>query len=416
MELGALLNKVKQQLRPDFSILKDIQEFLDKLNTKLATNSMDATAVAGGSVAKGTFLKNDYDVDIFVRFAKPYAPKNIANLLGKVLPRSAERVHGSRDYFHLKHKKLTFELVPVLAVSTPEEARNVTDMSPLHVAWVQQKTKKKPSLKDDIRLAKQFCKAAKVYGAESYIQGFSGHILDILVIHYGSFLHLLKAAVKWKPKVVIDTEKHLKRPLQQLDPAKTFGPLIVVDPLQKDRNAAAALHQEKFDRFVEAAKAFLEHPDETFFVVWPLDKKSIQNIHRLKYPDEECFMLELHPTKGTPDVAGSKIKKALTFIEVRLRSYGFAVLETDWEYGQPSYAYFVLKQETLSETVELKGPPVNQKDHAAKFKKKHRTTYTKNGFWYATEKRPYRKAKDAFKDLLKDTYVKERIKTVKLLR
>jgi len=135
------------------------------------------------------------------------------------------------------------------------EVVNITDISPLHSKWVNKFGK---GLKDEIRLAKQFCKANKLYGAESHITGFSGYVLEILTIHYKGFKNLIKAITKWKPKVIIDTEKYHKKPLFDLDKSKTHSPIIIIDPVQKSRNASAAVDIEKFNKLIQYSKEFLK--------------------------------------------------------------------------------------------------------------------------------------------------------------
>ena len=58
------------------------------------------------------------------------------------------------------------------------------------------KKKIKGKILDEIRLAKAFCHANGCYGAESYIKGFSGYALELLVYHYGSFQKFVKAITK----------------------------------------------------------------------------------------------------------------------------------------------------------------------------------------------------------------------------
>jgi len=79
---------------------------------------------------------------------------------------------------------ILFEFIPVVTIHKASDAQNITDISPLHVAWVNKHIGK---LRNDIRLAKLFCKAQGLYGAESHIRGFSGYLLELLVIAYGGF-------------------------------------------------------------------------------------------------------------------------------------------------------------------------------------------------------------------------------------
>ena len=179
---------------------------LDRLNSALKRKRIKAKAICGGSFAKGTWLPCHTDIDCFVLF--DYRPcKDRSAELGDLLePAIAHafthyvRIHGSRDYFQANYDDYVFEFVPVLKIKKPSRARNITDVSPLHVDWIKKKTKK-TMLKTHIRLAKLFFKATGVYGAESYIRGFSGHVTEILVIQYGSFAKLARASQKWVPKV-----------------------------------------------------------------------------------------------------------------------------------------------------------------------------------------------------------------------
>ncbi len=156
--------------------------FLKKLNANLT----DATAILGGSGAKGTWLSGNHDLDIFVLFPlRKYASRSgeLSDIIGPVLQKlfpqqQLKRVHGSRDYFQLMYEGFNIEVVPILKIARAEQAVNITDVSPLHTKWVSAKS---AAIKDEILLAKQFCKAQSLYGAESYITGFSGYVLEILV-------------------------------------------------------------------------------------------------------------------------------------------------------------------------------------------------------------------------------------------
>ncbi len=243
-----LLKQVIGELRPKKDVVNKCIIVLDSINSEIKKKKIKAMAVLGGSIAKGTFLKDDYDCDIFVKFNLSYKKKDISNLLEKILktfPR-VNRIHGSRDYFNFKSNGINFEIVPVLNIKKAEQEINITDCSPLHVKWVKDNLDKNPKLSDEIRLTKAFCKACNVYGAESYLRGFSGHVLDILTIYYNGFIPLLENAVKWKEKEVIDFNNYHKgSALERLNKSK-LSSLIVIDPIQPERNAAAVLSKENF--------------------------------------------------------------------------------------------------------------------------------------------------------------------------
>ncbi|MBI5390123.1 nucleotidyltransferase domain-containing protein [Candidatus Woesearchaeota archaeon] len=382
------------------------------INASLQQHHLKAKAMVGGSAAKGTFLKGDFDVDIFVMFDYPayvHQQEKLSDLLEPALSFSKNllRVHGSRDYFQI-NDGLHFEVIPVLQISTAREVKNVTDASPLHVGWILHHLKKNPQLKDEILLTKLFCKAQGLYGAESYIRGFSGHVIDLLVIHYGSFSAFMKAAASWKPKVVIDPKKRPpKNILAALNHSKTEGPLILVDPIQPERNAAASLSTEKFDLLTTKAKAYMQKPSVSFFERKPLTlafaKQQCRN-------DVGCF-ITIKPLEGKEDVVGAKLLKIVQFLEHKLAQHNFTLLFSRWEWkpeDATAVVAFVLKKETLSPLVIHEGPPIKATQHAQEFQRKYMHTFQQNGRVYARLPRPYPEPLRLIKELLKDPYVTER--------
>ncbi|NTV23844.1 MAG: hypothetical protein HGA85_05745 [Nanoarchaeota archaeon] len=401
------LSNIKASLRPDKEIIADIDLFVADINARLKKNKIKASCVPGGSVAKGTFLKDDFDVDLFVKFDYSYMDKDLSGLLEKVLDRLPyERVHGSRDYFQI-HSKLNYEIVPVLDVTDPKKAVNVTDMSPLHVAWVRKNLKK--GQEDDIRLAKKFCKAAKVYGAESYIKGFSGHVIDILIIRYGSFEGLIEAAASWAIPVYIDVEKHYKnRPdaVFNMNKSKVQGPILVVDPILCSRNASCAVSREQLDTFKNAAKRYLKAPNEDFFTE-----------KRVAIADQEPGTLIVYAAaeQGKRDVVGSRFLKAYEFLVEKMAELGF-VFKSGWEFNKKDAAvyWFTMKKDMLPEKKVISGPPIAIKDHAKAFKQIYKQAYVKEGRLYAEVKTEIRRADDNLKMLLGSAYINEKLKSHKL--
>ncbi|MBR9690524.1 CCA tRNA nucleotidyltransferase [Candidatus Woesearchaeota archaeon] len=403
------LEEVKKELRPKDTTLVKVDNFISKINKVIQNKDIKAKCVKGGSTAKGTFLKGDFDVDLFVVFEEKYRKKDISKILGGILKQfKPKKVHGSRDYYQLKKGRLNYEIVPVLDADDILDVQNITDMSPLHVGWVNSKLNDK--LRDEIRLAKKFCKAQKVYGAESYINGFSGHVLDILVIYYKGFLPLLKAASRWKPKVIIDVEKKLSDPLKQIDPSKTKGPMIVVDPVQKDRNAAAALSDEKFEKFKESAKEFLKQPSKAFFIERQFKLKEIKNIKK----DNVFLQLKIKAFDGKTDIVGAKLLKIYLHLKKQLELNNFTVVRSDWKWNKKkdAKAYFLVKEEILGETFVKTGPPLKEALDCIAFKKKNNDVFEKNQRLYANAKRRYSKPKDLIKYLIRSEYIKNKARKI----
>ena len=139
MNYKNILNKIKPNKQEEKQVSDRINSFIKKLNKNLK----NAKAVLGGSGAKNTWLKDAHDADIFVLFN--HEKQNISNILEKVLKKTFkkfDRLHGSRDYFQIKEKDFTFEIVPIVKISKAEQALNITDISPLHAKWVNKNGKK----------------------------------------------------------------------------------------------------------------------------------------------------------------------------------------------------------------------------------------------------------------------------------
>lgn len=409
--LDKVLYGIKPSRKEEQEALKAAREFTAKLKPRFK----DADAFLGGSIAKGTWLKGRYDVDIFVRFDfKKFhnKDKHLSDILEKELKKlklKYERIHGSRDYFSVKQGKFKFEVVPILKVNSAEKAKNITDISPLHVLWVKKKLGSK--LADEVRLLKAFLHAQRIYGAESYIRGFSGYACEILIVYSGSFLSLLKNSSHWSKKEIIDVEKHYKNknPLKELNRAKTESPLILIDPVQRSRNVAAALSNEAFDKLVSASRNFLKKPSSKLF---KKEKITIEKL-RKKAKRRKLVAIKVLPLKGKEDVIAAKMLKAFEFAERSLRS-SFRVYESGWSFEEKLF-WFYLDKRKLPEYEERIGPPLKERDDVLRFKKKHKSVFIKNNRIFAKEKRASRTPEEFLKKISSDIYIKSRISSWRLL-
>lgn len=415
--ISSIVKEQKEKTKPDEKTAEQVNQFVDLLNKELKKRKIDANASVGGSVAKGTFIKDSFDADIFIKFSTKYRGKNISDILGSLLKEiklAANRVHGSRDYFQIK-REFTYELVPVLNVNDYREAENVADMSPLHVHYFIKKSKRIKHLRDEVRISKLFMKSSRVYGAESYIKGFSGHVVDLLLIKYKTFIYLLSAAAKWKNEEIIDLEKYHIDPKMSLNNSKISGPLIIVDPIQKNRNAAAAVSRECFERFKERCREFLKNPSGNFFRMPDFSEIIDEKIAHTK--KAEIFILNIVPFEGKRDVVGSKILKIKEHIEAESKKCEFTILWSDWEMNEKnSRICIAFEDKTLSEKKVLQGPPENMKEALNKFSKAHKKTFIKDKIIFAEEKREFVRPLPFLKHEIKSRYVKEKCKSVQIVK
>lgn len=363
---------------------KEIDEFVGILRSQIKKDKIRADVFLGGSFAKGTLAKSEnYDADIFVRFDLRY--ENLSDVLEKVLKKIAageklklERLHGSRDYFRIwKSEELTLEIIPVLKISKVKKAKNVTDLSYFHVNYVRRHLKGK--MKNEMAIAKKFCQIQKVYGAESYINGFSGYGLECLIIQYKTFEKLIRSLIKVEDeKLILDPAKHYKKKNEifvELNESKLQSPVILIDPTWKERNVLASLNRETFRRFQESAKKFLNSPSEKFFQIEEVDEEKMKNLAKKNKAEFLHVVLETDRQEG--DIAGTKMRKFGDFLTSEIGKY-FEIEKKEFSYDRGKTAELKLVLKSKKE-IERKGPPVEMKKESEKFKKRNKNTFVKNG-------------------------------------
>jgi tRNA nucleotidyltransferase (CCA-adding enzyme) len=396
---------------------KKVLEIIKQYNVLFESEIKNSDVFIGGSLAKGTWLKELKDVDLYVRFDyEKYKDKTteLSNFVEKVLIDAKikyERLHGSRDYFQIKEHDFIVEIIPILRIDDASKALNITDISPLHVMWV----KKHSKYVNDIRLAKMFAKANNFYGAESYIKGFSGYSLEILIIYSEGFLNLLREIITWEPVKVIDITKTHKDVFKELNSSKINNPIILIDPVDKQRNVCAGLSYERFELFQESAKAFLENPSEDFFVEKDFNILKINMLSEKS--DNYLIKIRIELEENKEDINGCKILKIKEHLQKQLKIHDFYLVYSDFYYDKKrkGFVWFEIKKEKMGEVIEKQGPPLAKISNVKKFKKKHPNNYIKDKRVYSTINREYLEPVSLVKDVINSKYVLDKVKFIEIL-
>ena len=385
-DYNSVLKEALKKITPSEEEFKKINcaidDFKEKVGKRIKDLKVGAEIFVGGSFAKKTIIKKDkYDVDIFIRFDKRH--KDLSELTKKLLSDfKKEEIRGSRNYFAINQGDFFIEVVPVSKVSNPRNAENVTDLSYSHVNYIRKKLKGK--ILDEVKLAKAFCYANGCYGAESYIKGFSGYSIELLVYNYKGFIKFIKAFEKIREKEVIDIERHFKNKndvFMDLNEAKLHSPIILIDPTYKKRNALAALSYETFWKFKKVCSEFLKKPSIKFFEGKEINLEKICNAAERK--EFEFALLEIKTDRQSGDIAGTKLLKFHNFFTSEIDKF-FHVKSRGFEYknGKKARFFFVVKSK---KELTRKGPQLNKKENVARFRKKHKNTFIKSGRVYARE-------------------------------
>ena len=390
--INGILIKVLEKIIPKEAELKEynflIKQFSAKLEKGLKELKINAEIFIGGSFAKKTLIqKNGYDADLFLRFNEKYSGEAFSSIMEKIMEGVKNKllIHGSRDYYRVELKPGFFiEIIPVKKISRPEKAENTTDLSYFHVRYINNKIKTKKIL-DEIRLAKAFCYANKCYGAESYIQGFSGYALELLVYHYGGFMKFIKEIIKIKDRTVIDIEKKYKtknQVLTDMNGSKLNSPIILIDPTYKQRNALAALSKETFERFQKACRKFIANPSVELFETQKTDLEKIRKEAKAK--KLEFILLEIKTNKQEGDIAGSKLLKFYRHLSAETEKF-FEVKHLGFNYNGKKTARCYFAAKTKKEIL-ISGPNMKDRKNVRAFEKIHKNYFTRKGRIYSKEK------------------------------
>lgn len=306
-----VLKKVLRRVTPDRKELKKLEKVSAEIIRNLELNAkklkIKVQVLLGGSASRGTSMNGNYDLDFFMRFESEKDIEKYYKRIVKPNFKDLKLIHGTRDYYKFKYKSFDIEIIPSVKYESPKKAKNSADISYFHINYLKNYYARNPKLKKEVLLLKQFLKANEVYGSESARGGFSGYVTELLIIHYKSFEKLLTAMESAKPKVIIDIEKHYKEPkkvLQKMKKSKIRGPLIIVDPLLPERNAAASVSYSAFSEFLFRVKYFLKEPMLKLFKIRGLkiglvtERSNRRGTKLIKYKIKDGLNSDFNVTKA----------------------------------------------------------------------------------------------------------------------
>lgn len=258
--MNAVEQEVLARIVPTPEVRASIKERADRLKAKVesyvAEHGIDAEAFFAGSYSKNTYL-SDPDIDLFLMFPPEVSVEDMHRIglkTGENVLEDGIRKYSEHPYTHGTFEGLDVDLVPCFHVDSTAHMKSSVDRTPFHTRFI------KSHLDDDgcnqVRLLKRFMKGIGAYGAERDSRGFSGYLCEILVVRFGSFDGVLQAATRWRAGTVIEVDGR----------GPDFdAPLVVYDPVDNSRNAAAAVHVDTLALFVTAAREYLKEPRIEFF-------------------------------------------------------------------------------------------------------------------------------------------------------
>lgn len=336
-----------------------------------ATGELAALKIAGrttvqGSVAKGTWLAGATDIDMFLLLdpALPLAElERVALTIGPRLLSAPQKKYAQHPYMTGKFQGHTVDLVPAYAVPSATAKMSAVDRTPFHTAWVRDHLA--PPKRGDVRLLKQWMKGVGIYGAQTANAGFSGYLVEILVVRFGPLRVVLDyLAAGAKPRRVSLGRDEVK---------DEVSPLVVVDPVDPGRNCAAAVSAETLQRAQEAATEYLKTPRRTFFFPAPPRAEPATTLHAGLARENSAWLgVLLRPRTDRLDIVFPQFQKAGRSLESGLVDAGFAVRRCDVasaDDGKEILMQWVVAVATLPERRVHEGPREASR-HAARFREK----------------------------------------------
>ncbi len=417
--LSSLFARVEETIVPT-ARERGRMESLSTMLLERSQHAVDETGLEGiaslqGSVAKDTWLHDHADLDIFIQFP---ASVDRSEWTGRVLPilrkefgkyRMLERYaeHPYLEFF--ADSEVRVNVVPCYNVEKGKWL-SATDRTPFHKEWMNRKLNDVVRLQ--VRLLKRYCMGTGVYGAEIKTGGFSGMLVETLTVYYKTFLDVLRMASGWKEGTVVDVENYYQSRDGTVRKKFDDAPLIVIDPVDPDRNLAAALRPERLWSFVASAREFLEAPDWRFFYPPNPRLRTIPELKkRLTRPGTDILGLAFKHDEMIPDILWGQLYRLERTLTELMDRYEFQVMRSRaWsDEKKQSVILYELEQAVLSETQVRQGPPVERAQESRSFIEKYagaqetvRGPWLDGDRWMVEKRRAIRSMDQLLKRILAD--------------
>ena len=310
-----------------------------------SSHSIFASPVLVGSVAKGTNLKGA-DIDIFIVFERTYREQEMEKLgleIGRaVLPKGEEK-YAEHPYISGVINGIKLDIVPCFRIDPQTKVISSVDRTPLHTDYVINNLSE--TGKNEVRLLKLLLKHFGIYGSEIRTAGFSGYVCELLVIRFGTFLGVLEYFSNVRGSVrIIDNRSF------EFD--QRF-PVVVQDPTDHSRNAAAAVSMESLARLVIASKLFLKTRDTGLLrPMPPLEPQSLR-------PSGNKFrIVEMPRPDLVDDIIFSQAMRLRKEVRKSLESGGFLPVNDELAVGEKIEVLVEFQKDSTNGIVKHQGPPV----------------------------------------------------------
>lgn len=368
-EAAAVAAAVLADLTPTPDQEADLAQVAAQLESRataaLAQAGLPGRAAVQGSVAKGTWLRGGADIDLFL-LLDPAVPADrldgAAGLAAQFLA-DARRKYAQHPYLTGTFQGYAVDVVPAYAVAAATQKMSAVDRTPFHTAWVHDHLD--ADGRGAVRLAKRWLKGVGAYGAQTAVGGFSGYLVEVLLVHFGTFAAFLDwLAADAKPRRIA------------LGPDAVHDDvacLVVVDPVDPARNCAAAVTADTLALACAAARAYQATPHRKFFFPAPPRPEPAAALRSaLSRQGSQWTGVLLRPQGARMDIVFPQFQRAVRTLTSALAHTGFDVRGTDIAMSADENEVFIqwLTGPPLPASRRHLGPADDSRPNAAQFRAK----------------------------------------------
>jgi tRNA nucleotidyltransferase (CCA-adding enzyme) len=368
-----LYEKILKKITPAKKELEKEKLLVEKIRKKIEGIEGKHSRVEWcGSSARGTHLRGDRDIDLFVMFDQKISDTELEKeglRIGKAVFRGKKwkKAYSQHPYIRGTLEGFDVEIVPSYIVEHGHLKKSAVDRTPFHNRYLLKRLNGKNQ--KEIRLLKQFMKGIGAYGADLKNNALPGYGIELLIITYGSFDNALKQIASWKPGQVISFGADEKIAEEKFEGA----PLIIVDPVDENRNVASALSLEQFERMILAAKLFRKKPSAKFFFGAKTEKWPKEKIKKMLKKTEIIAAKGKFPKTILPDLVWGQLSRFEKKISNHLKENDFSIVRSaHWSDEKDVFFLFELESLMLQKAKKIIGPFASDSGNAKKFLEKKR--------------------------------------------
>jgi tRNA nucleotidyltransferase (CCA-adding enzyme) len=248
-------------------------------------------------------------------------------------------------------------------------------------------------------LLKHFLESDGLYGSSLKVQGFSGYLCEILIWKYGSFQKLVEEVSSWGQNTVLDPENHHEELPEKLERKFSDDSLVVIDPVDPERNVASVLTTQNYSKFIYRCWEFNRKPGVNFF-----EKKSLE-VDEFAIKKElgkrgNFLVLEIDAIEEPEDIVYPQMRKTLRRVKKKLRDHEFRVYDSGFYIGSSIRVFFELDG-SLPGVRYQKGPKVfHGSKHLEEFTSKYENVFIGDDRVYAKIDREFESPRQLLKEFL----------------